>query len=49
VFEVVEYRINPYTGRMNRAVLGKFKEEPNAHSRWQQMKSLGLNVGVEKR
>ena len=49
VFKVVEYKINPYTGRMNKIARGEFKDEANAHSRWQQMKALGLNVGVEKR
>jgi hypothetical protein len=49
MFEVVEYQINPYTGRMNRLVRGRFATEQSAHSRWQQMKMLGLNVGVEKR
>ena len=49
MFEVVEYQINPYTGRMNRVIRGKFKDENGARARWAQMKALGLNVGVEKR
>jgi len=49
VFEVVEHAVNPYSGRMNRVVHGRFKTEMMAHARWQQLKLLGMNVGIESR